>query len=81
MEIADAEGRYDLWLIDVLRGVPSRLTTDPADEREPVWSPDGQELLFTSGATDDEDIVRQRLQGSDAGRTAVGQDRPDARGS
>ncbi len=64
VEVADAEGRYDLWLIDVLRGVPSRLTTDPADEREPVWSPDGQELLFTSGATNDEDIVRQRLQGS-----------------
>ena len=48
-EVADADGRFDLWLIDVARGVPSRLTTDPANERDPVWSPDGQELVVLVG--------------------------------
>jgi hypothetical protein len=52
-------------LIDVLRGVPGRLTTVAADEGEPVWSPDGQELAFTWNATNDEDIFRLRLQRSE----------------
>ena len=38
-EVADTEGRFDLWVMDVARGVASRLTTDPANERDPVWSP------------------------------------------
>ena len=33
---------------DVARAVPSRLTTDPARDRSPLWTPDGQRLIFTS---------------------------------
>jgi Tol biopolymer transport system component len=64
-EIADAEGRFDLWLIDVLRGVPSRLTTDAANERDPVWSPDSQSLVFSSDASGDQDLLRKDLSGSE----------------
>jgi dipeptidyl aminopeptidase/acylaminoacyl peptidase len=76
VEVADAEGRYDVWLIDVARGVPSRLTTERADEREPVWSPDGQELVLTSDASGDQNILRKGLQGSEPGvplQNGVGQ--------
>jgi serine/threonine protein kinase/Tol biopolymer transport system component len=38
----------DLWLIDVARGSSARLTTDPANESYPVWSPDGKQIAFAS---------------------------------
>ena len=66
VEIEDAERRFDLWLIDVARNVASRVTTDPANDREPVWSPDGQELVFSSDAQGDENLLRKRVQGSEA---------------
>jgi Tol biopolymer transport system component len=64
-ELPGADGRYDLWLIDVARGVPSRLTTDPANERDPVWSPDSQDLVFSSDASGDQNLLRKALQGSE----------------
>jgi Tol biopolymer transport system component len=64
-EVADKDGSYDLWVIDVDRGVSSRLTTDSANERDPVWSPDSQEILFSSDARGDQNLLRKGLQGSD----------------
>ena len=63
-EVADADGHYDLWIFDVARGVASRLTTDPADERDPVWSPDSKEVVFSSNASGDQNLLRTSLMGS-----------------
>jgi Tol biopolymer transport system component len=63
--MAGADGRFDLWVIDVARGLPSRLTTDPASERDPVWSPDSQERVFSSDASGDQNLLRKGLQGSE----------------
>lgn len=37
----------DLWLVDVARSSSVRLTTDPANESFPVWSPDGKQVAFS----------------------------------
>jgi hypothetical protein len=42
------DGNVDIWLLDVRRGVFSRLTTDPATQLQPVWSPDGLRLAYSS---------------------------------
>jgi Tol biopolymer transport system component len=39
----------DLWSYDVSRGTKTRLTSSLEDEASPVWQPDGQFVLFTSG--------------------------------
>ena len=37
----------DLWITDRQGGNPRRLTSDPADERRPHFSPDGSRIAFT----------------------------------
>jgi dipeptidyl aminopeptidase/acylaminoacyl peptidase len=39
----------DIWMIDIARGITTRVTVDPADEGTPLWSPDGARLVFGSG--------------------------------
>ncbi|MGI9069039.1 MAG: protein kinase domain-containing protein [Pyrinomonadaceae bacterium] len=41
-------GTTDIWLFDLLRGTPSRFTTDPAGDSNPLWSPDGSRIVFAS---------------------------------
>jgi Tol biopolymer transport system component len=45
------DGNSDIWLIDAVRGVPTQLTFDAAANRNPVWSPDGNKVLFRSNRT------------------------------
>jgi serine/threonine protein kinase len=44
------QGNSDIWLMDLARGVPSRFTFDAATDDDPVWSPDGNQVVFSSGA-------------------------------
>ncbi|MFN8529850.1 MAG: DPP IV N-terminal domain-containing protein [Anaerolineae bacterium] len=36
----------DLWVLPVDGRTPIRLTNSPADERDPVWSPDGRRIAY-----------------------------------
>ncbi|HLL75094.1 MAG TPA: protein kinase [Pyrinomonadaceae bacterium] len=42
------KGASDIWLIELARGTTSRLTFDPANDGDPVWSPDGGRIVFAS---------------------------------
>ncbi len=44
-------GRQDVWVMDLIRGVTSRLTFDPAVDNLPIWSPDGLRLLYPNNRT------------------------------
>ena len=39
----------DLWVIDLDRGTPTRVTFDPTNHLSPVWSADGKMLAYTAG--------------------------------
>jgi serine/threonine protein kinase len=39
-------GYRDLWLVDLERGTPQRLTNQAGWEGRPVWSPDGRSIAF-----------------------------------
>jgi serine/threonine protein kinase/Tol biopolymer transport system component len=38
----------DIWVVELARGVPQRLTSDIGPERWPLWSPDGERLIYAS---------------------------------
>jgi serine/threonine protein kinase/Tol biopolymer transport system component len=42
------DGNRDIWVIDLERGIPNRLTIDPADDSFPRWTPDGKKIYFLS---------------------------------
>ena len=65
VEIADERGQNDLWILDVALGKPTRVTTDPAGEFDPVWLPDGRSLIFGSDRGGDKTIFLKNLQGSE----------------
>jgi len=41
-------GDLDIWVQQISGGSPLRLTTDPADEQAPDFSPDGSQIVFRS---------------------------------
>ena len=59
-----ATGTHDLWIFDLARGVRTRFTFDPGDDRSPLWSPDGAALVFSSNRKGHYDLYRKALDGS-----------------
>jgi serine/threonine protein kinase len=60
---------YDLWVLDLERGgVASRLTFDPSNDRDPVWSPDGTRIAFNSDRRGTMDIYEKSLLAEESAR-------------
>ncbi len=54
IRLLDANGKGDIYVLDLARGARTRVTLDPGDDNSPVWSPDGTRLVWVStrgGAT------------------------------
>lgn len=54
----------DVWLIDLERQAETRFTIDAADDRMPVWSPDGQYIAFVSTREGTTAIYRKLANGA-----------------
>jgi Tol biopolymer transport system component len=65
VETADPmTGNTDIWIYDVARGGRTRFTFDPAEDRDPVWSPDGRTIVFDSNRTGHREIYRKSSDGA-----------------
>jgi serine/threonine protein kinase/Tol biopolymer transport system component len=53
-----ANNNRDIWVIDIARAVPSRITFDAASDWTPSWSPDGERLVFASAGRDASGVTR-----------------------
>ena len=51
MEILDGPAS-DIWIYEWARDTLTRLTSDPAHDTKPVWTPDGHRIVFASARAD-----------------------------
>lgn len=64
----ELDGNIDVWTFDLARRLPIRVTSNPADDVLGVWSPDGQQIVFSSNRRGTHDLYIKQLVG--------GEDRP-----
>jgi serine/threonine protein kinase len=61
----DVGGNVDVWLLDIDRGLPRRMTTDAAFDSVAVWSPDGKQISYTSTRKGVFDIYLKSVDAND----------------
>jgi eukaryotic-like serine/threonine-protein kinase len=57
-------GTMDIWVLDIARGVRTRLTFGPIQNEFPVWSPDGKWIAFVSDRNGHSNLIRKPSDGS-----------------
>jgi len=55
----------DVWVHDLESGVSLPLTTSPATDATPVWTPDGERVIFRSTRDGASNLYSRRADGSD----------------
>jgi hypothetical protein len=60
----EVNGNFDLWLLDVERGVPTRFTFDGAMQGRPIWSPRGTRIVFMSNQMGQFDLYQRPVTGA-----------------
>jgi Tol biopolymer transport system component len=63
---SDAEGQFDIWVINAIGGKPKRMTTNPANDGNPSWSKDGRWIYFDSNRTGETQVWKIPEAGGDA---------------
>jgi WD40 repeat protein len=58
------DGNADIWVLDE-EGQEAQLTSDPADDLAPAWSPEGTRVAFESMRDGDSEIYVMNADGSD----------------
>jgi serine/threonine protein kinase len=57
-------GSPDIWIYDISRDVPLRLTFDPDFDASPIWSPDGSRVVWRSNRKGRYDLYQKVSSGA-----------------
>jgi eukaryotic-like serine/threonine-protein kinase len=77
--IEDADKQSDdIWVFDLKRDVPTRLTFDPKNDIWPVWSPDGKWIAFASNRGGRYAVYRKLASGAGEDELLYQDDKVDA---
>jgi eukaryotic-like serine/threonine-protein kinase len=64
-------GETDIWVLDLARGVRTRLTFGPIGNVSPIWSPDGKWIAYSSARNGGFALCRKPSDGSGAEETLL----------
>ena len=65
LEITDPDtDTGDLWLVDLETGLRSRFTFEPGEEDNPIWTPDGREILYRAQVDSTVRIMARPVEGT-----------------
>jgi Tol biopolymer transport system component len=65
VDITDpSNGNADVWVMDLANGNAKRLTFDPAVDAMPVWSPEGERMIFSSSRQHSFDLYLKNSNGT-----------------
>jgi Tol biopolymer transport system component len=68
-------GGGNVWLEDLTRRVVTRLTSHPAYAWMPIWSPDGNSIVFASNREGTMDLYQKQIAGSESERQILKSDK------
>ena len=63
---SDRAGNWDVWLLPAAGGELQQLTTDPAVDAGPRWSPDGRSVVFYSSRTGHREVWSMPIEAGPA---------------
>ena len=75
--IRESSEDWNIWVYDLRRDVLSRVTRDEKMESNPVWLPNGRELVFCSDVDDSPSLYRVSADGSGDARQLTTGDSPE----
>jgi len=58
-------GNFDIFVADADGRNPVRITTDPAVDQQPAWTPDARQIVFVSGRTGSRQLYVMKTDGSE----------------
>jgi eukaryotic-like serine/threonine-protein kinase len=67
--------RHTIWLLDLPRGLTSRLVSDSFGAHKPVWSPDGKQIVFSSNRLGSLDVFEIPAAGDGRDRLLLDSER------
>jgi serine/threonine protein kinase len=56
-------GNTDVWIYDSSGGIPTRFTSGPAEDTNPIWSPDGKSIIFGANPKTYRELFRKETSG------------------
>jgi Tol biopolymer transport system component len=62
--IDSESGNRDIWMMDLTTNARTRFTSNPANDWDPVWSPDGNQIAFASDRMPRSSLYRKAADGS-----------------
>ncbi len=66
MDKSANRGTSDIWIVPAQGGEPRRLTSNPASDSQPRWSPDGRKIAFVSARSGLPQIWTINVDGGEA---------------
>jgi Tol biopolymer transport system component len=57
-------GNQDIWTVDLATGKSTPVTSDPAPDSAPMWSPDGKQIAYVSTRGDYTSVYRKASNGN-----------------